>query len=201
MGIISATGRGGLNIEQYEDFIQTDASINPGNSGGALVNTKGELIGINTAILSRSGGNQGVGFAVPVDMVRGVMTQLKDNGVVTRARLGAAIKELTPELKEALGVKASKGAVIEQIVPNGPAAKAGLKRDDVILAVNGKELDSRALRLAISSMTPGTTVNLKIIRDGEERTNSVTLDTMPDDQQRADQDDQPSFTPRRGRRG
>src|SRR6476469_4659756 len=116
LGIVSALGRGRMGITQYEDFIQTDASINPGNSGGALVNTKGELIGMNTAILSGSGGNQGVGFAVPVDMVRQVMTQLKDKGVVTRARLGAYIQDLTPKLASALGVKASQGAVVADMV-------------------------------------------------------------------------------------
>src|SRR5216117_10151 len=126
MGIVSATGRGGLGIEDYEDFIQTDASINPGNSGGALVNTKGEVIGINTAILSDSGGNQGVGFAVPVDMVRQVMTQLKQKGIVTRARLGVYFQELTPELAGELGVHAAKGAVVMDIVPDGPASKSGL---------------------------------------------------------------------------
>src|SRR5262249_1053693 len=156
MGIISATGRGGLGIEEYEDFLQTDASINPGNSGGALVNTKGELIGINTAILSRSGGNQGVGFAVPVDMVRNGMTQLKDKGSVTRARLGASIQELTPELASALRVKASQGAVVVETLPDGPAAKSGLKKDDVIVSMNGKAVDSRSLRLTVGSMTPGT---------------------------------------------
>jgi serine protease Do len=200
MGIISATGRSGLGIEDYEDFIQTDASINPGNSGGALVNTKGELIGINTAILSRSGGNQGVGFAVPVDMVRGVMTQLKENGAVTRARLGAGIQPLTPKLASSLGVKASKGAVVVEVQPDSPAARAGLKRDDVIVSMNGKEMDSFALRVAIGSTAPGTTVNLKLIRDGVEQTKSVTLDTLPKDTQRAE-DDQQFSTPRLRRRG
>src|SRR5262249_42825370 len=194
MGIISATGRGGLGIEDYEDFIQTDASINPGNSGGALVNTKGELIGINTAILSRSGGNQGVGFAVPVDMVRHVMTQLKDKGSVTRARLGLYFQELTPKLASALGVHAAKGAVVAEIVPDGPALKSGLKKDDVIVALNGKEIDGRSLRNAIGSMTPGTTIDLTVLRGGSERNYSITLDRMPDDTQRAD-------SPRRGRRG
>src|SRR5437016_4379421 len=157
MGIISATGRGGLGIEDYEDFIQTDASINPGNSGGALVNTRGELIGINTAILSRSGGNQGVGFAVPVDLVRHVMTQLKENGTVTRARLGVYFQELTPKLASALGVKASEGAVVSDIVPDGPASKSGLRKDDVIVEANGKPIeDSRELRLMVSSMAPGS---------------------------------------------
>jgi len=200
MGIISATGRGGLGIEDYEDFIQTDASINPGNSGGALVNTKGELIGINTAILSGSGGNQGVGFAVPVDMVRQVMTQLKEKGAVTRARLGVFFQELTPKLASALGVQASKGAVVTEIVPDGPASKTGLMKDDVIVALNGKEIDGRSLRLAVGSMSPGTTIDLKVLRDGAARKYSITLDTMPADSQRADQN-QPFSAPRRGRRG
>src|SRR5436309_3863323 len=199
MGIISATGRGGLGIEDYEDFIQTDASINPGNSGGALVNTRGELIGINTAILSRSGGNQGVGFAVPVDLVRQVMTQLKDKGVVTRARLGVYFEELTPQLASELGVKASKGAVVSQIVPDGPASKSGLKKDDVIVALNGKETDGRSLRLAVGSMRPGTTIDLKVLREGTEQKYSITLDTMPTDTQAEQR--QPFSTPRRGSRG
>ena len=194
MGIISATGRGGLGIEDYEDFIQTDASINPGNSGGALVNTRGELIGINTAILSRSGGNQGVGFAVPVDLVRHIMTQLKENGAVTRARLGVYFQELTPKLASALGVQAAKGAVVTEIVPDGPASKSGLRKDDVITALNGQAIDGRSLRNAVGSMTPGSTINLKVLRGGSERNFSITLDRMPDDTQRAD-------SPRRGRRG
>jgi Do/DeqQ family serine protease len=194
MGIVSATGRSGLGIEDYEDFIQTDASINPGNSGGALVNTKGELIGINTAILSRSGGNQGVGFAVPVDMVRQVMTQLKEKGTVTRARLGVYFEELTPEIASELGVKTSKGARVSMIVPDGPAAKSGLQNDDVIVALNGKEIDGRSLRLAVGSMAPGTTVDLKVLRGSTERKYSITLDTMPTDNQRVD-------SPRRNRRG
>ena len=194
MGIISATGRGGLGIEDYEDFIQTDASINPGNSGGALVNTRGELIGINTAILSRSGGNQGVGFAVPVDLVRHVMTQLKENGAVTRARLGVYFQELTPKLASALGVQAAKGAVVTEIVPDGPASKSGLRKDDVITALNGQAIDGRSLRNAVGSMMPGSTINLKVLRGSSERNYSVTLDRMPDDTERAD-------SPRRGRRG
>jgi serine protease Do len=200
MGIVSATGRGGLGIEDYEDFIQTDASINPGNSGGALVNTKGEMIGMNTAILSGSGGNQGVGFAVPVDMVRQVMTQLKDKGVVTRARLGVYFQELTPELSSALGVKTSRGAVVTEIVPDGPASKSGLQKDDVIVAMNGKDVDGRSLRLAVGSMSPGTTIDLKVLRDGAEHKYSITLDRMPESAQR-DTQSQPYSTPRRGRRG
>jgi len=199
MGIISATGRGGLGIEDYEDFIQTDASINPGNSGGALVNTRGELIGINTAILSRSGGNQGVGFAVPVDMVRQVMTQLKEKGSVTRARLGLYFQELTPKLASALGAKVTSGALVTDVVPDGPAAKAGLQKEDVIVAMNGKEMDGRSLRLAVGSLAPGSTVQLKVLRGGAERQYSVTLDAAPADPQRAE--DERFSTPRRGRRG
>jgi len=169
MGIVSATSRGGLGIEDYEDFIQTDASINPGNSGGALVNTKGELIGINTAILSGSGGNQGVGFAIPIDMVRQVMTQLKDKGAVTRARLGIYFDQST----------SSNGTVVKDVVEDGPASKAGLRKADVIVALNGKAIDGRALRVAIGSMAPGTKIDLKVLRDGREQTYSVTLDAMP----------------------
>jgi Do/DeqQ family serine protease len=181
MGIISATGRGGLGIEDYEDFIQTDASINPGNSGGALVNTKGEVIGINTAILSRSGGNQGVGFAIPIDMVRQITAQLKDKGRVTRARLGVYVQELTPQLASALGVKTARGVVVRDIAPDGPAANTGLEKQDVIVAMNGKDVDSRSLRLTVGSMTPGTTVDLKVLRGGSEHHISVKLDAMPNE--------------------
>jgi len=185
MGIVSATGRSGLGIEDYEDFIQTDASINPGNSGGALVNTKGEVIGINTAILSRSGGNQGVGFAIPIDMVRQITTQLKDKGTVTRARLGVYVQELTPQLASALGVKATRGAMVDDIAQDGPAANIGLKKEDVIVAVNGKEVDGRSLRLEVGSMMPGTTVDLKVLRGSTEQHFKVKLDAMPNDGRRS----------------
>jgi Do/DeqQ family serine protease len=184
MGIISATGRSGLGIEDYEDFIQTDASINPGNSGGALVNTKGEVIGINTAILSRSGGNQGVGFAIPIDMVRQITAQLKDKGTVTRARLGVSIQDLTPQLASALGVKATRGAVVGEIAQDGPAASTGLKTEDVIVAVNGKEVDAQSLRFTVGSMTPGSTVDLKVLRGSNEHHFTVKLDAMPNDSRR-----------------
>lgn len=200
MGIISATGRGGLGIENYEDFIQTDASINPGNSGGALVNTKGELIGINTAILSRSGGNQGVGFAVPVDMARNVVTQLRDKGAVTRGRLGANIGDLTPEIAAEIGVKVSKGVLVGGVLPNSPAERAGLMKNDVIVALNGKQMDMRTMRLAISNTAPGSTVDLKVLRNGSERNVAVTLDALQSDSQRAQQAD-PFAAPRGRRRG
>jgi Do/DeqQ family serine protease len=198
MGIISATGRSGLGIEDYEDFIQTDASINPGNSGGALVNNKGEVIGINTAILSGSGGNQGIGFAIPVDMVRQIMTQLKDKGTVTRARLGVSIQQLTPQLASALGVKISQGAVVGEVAPDSPAAKAGLRKEDVIVAMNGKEVDARSLRNTVGAMAPGSRVDLKVLRGSSEEHFSVTLDAMPNDNQRADQTEP---APRLRRRG
>jgi len=198
MGIISATGRRGLGIEDYEDFIQTDASINPGNSGGALVNTKGELIGINTAILSGSGGNQGVGFAVPIDMVRQVMTQLKDKGSVTRALLGVMSRDLNKEVAADAGVEETKGILVADVLPDGPAEKAGLRKNDVIVAFNGKEIDSQSLRLAVSSMTPGSTVDLKVLRNGSERNYMVTLGTMPADSQRVEEN-QSYPTPRRRR--
>ena len=204
MGIVSALGRGGLGIEDYEDFIQTDAAINPGNSGGALVNVDGELIGINTAILSESGGYQGVGFAVPIDMARQVMTQLKEHGSVTRAYLGVYFQELTPELASAFNVRATKGALVTKIVPDGPADKAGIKRDDVIVSVNGKEVDGRTLQLTTISQAPGSTMNLGILRDGKAQNIAVNLGTLPPDTQRASNDDpQDNPAPRyfnRGRR-
>jgi serine protease Do len=171
MGIVSAVGRGGLGIEDYEDFIQTDASINPGNSGGALVDVRGELIGINTAILSGSGGNQGIGFAVPIDMVRNVMTQLRERGSVTRAWLG--IQMVSDREND------ERGVVVESVEPNGPAAKAGIQPNDVILSLDGKDVDERTLRLMTASQIPGTTVSLRLMRNGRERTVDVNLGTMP----------------------
>ncbi len=164
MGIIGATGRSGLNIEQYEDFIQTDAAINPGNSGGALINARGESIGINTAILSGSGGNQGVGFAVPINMARNVMDQIIKTGKVTRGYMGAGIQEVTPDLAQGLGLKDSRGVVLTQVEPNGPAAKAGLRAGDVVTAIDGKPVaTSNELRLRISGTAPGTTVKLRTL--------------------------------------
>jgi len=202
MGIISALGRGGLGIEQYEDFIQTDAAINPGNSGGALVDTKGELIGINTAIISGSGGYQGVGFAVPIDMARQVMTQLKEHGSVTRAYLGVYLQDLTPDLASAFDVKAKKGAVVTKVIPGGPADQAGIRRDDVIISLNGKEMDFRALQFAAGSQAPGTKVDLGVIRNGSQQTIAVTLGKMPADSERASNDEErlPNWLPYRGRR-
>src|SRR5262249_30035121 len=159
MGIISATGRGGLGIEDYEDFIQTDAAVNPGNSGGPLVNVNGELIGINTAILSGGGGNEGVGFAVPINMARTVMNQILKTGKVPGGWLGVAVQPVTPSIAKAFGVSGeARGALIADISPDSPAAHAGLAKGDIIVEMNGQPVtDSRALSLKVSEMAPGTT--------------------------------------------
>jgi serine protease Do len=180
MGIVSAMGRGGLGIEDYEDFIQTDASINPGNSGGALVNVRGELIGVNTAILSPSGGNLGIGFAVPSNMVRQVMDQILKTGKVTRGYIGVSIQDVTPELAAALKLGETRGALVGDVDPNGPAARNGLQSGDVITEVNGKPiLDSRGLRLMVSSMAPGSSVTLQVAHEGQPRNVTLTLGDLP----------------------
>jgi len=179
MGIVSATGRAGLNPENYEDFIQTDAAINPGNSGGALVNTNGELIGINTAIISRSGGNQGIGFAIPINMAREVMDQLVKSGKVTRGYIGAYLQPMTPELSRAFKLQNSNGTVITSLEAGGPAEKAGLKPGDVVTAVNGEPVvDSTALRLRVSRTAPGNTLKFTVQRPEGPSDISVTLGTL-----------------------
>jgi serine protease Do len=180
MGIVSAIGRGGLGIEEYEDFIQTDASINPGNSGGPLINVRGELIGINTAILSPSGGNLGIGFAVPSNMARTVMDQIIRSGKVTRGYLGIVVQDITPELSQAMNLGQTHGALISDIDPEGPAAHSGLRTGDVIVEANGKPIgDQRTLRLMVSSMAPGTQVNLRVLHEGQSRNLTVTLGELP----------------------
>ena len=181
MGIVSATGRANLGIEDYEDFIQTDASINPGNSGGALVNDRGELIGINTAILANgSEGNQGIGFAVPVDVARNVMDQIINHGKVTRAYLGVMAQEVTPSIAKAFHEPEVRGALVGDVTPNSPAQKAGLEKGDIILGINGKPVNNSAeLRMHVSLMAPGTKVEVKVFRDGAEKTIPLTLAEMP----------------------
>ncbi len=187
MGIISAMNRGNLGIEDYEDFIQTDAPINPGNSGGALVNDRGELVGINTAILSHgSGGNEGIGFAIPVNLARSVMDQILDHGKVNRAYLGIMVQDVTPGISKAMNLKDMKGVLVGDVSPNGPAQKSGVQRGDVILEVNGKPMeDSRELRMTISLMDPAATAKLKLLRNGNPMDVNVKLGDLPSDKEQA----------------
>jgi len=184
MGIVSATGRTNLGIEDYEDFIQTDAPINPGNSGGALINDRGELVGINTAIIAHgSEGNQGIGFAVPVNLARSVMDQILKNGKVTRAYLGILPQNVTPAMAKAFGQQEPRGALVGDVTPNGPAEKSGLQKGDIILQLNGKPVeDANQLRMSISMMNPDTSVQLKVFRGGSERDFTVKLGELPTEQ-------------------
>jgi len=169
-GIVSALGRSGLGIEGYEDFIQTDASINPGNSGGALVNLRGELIGINTAIFSQSGGNIGIGFAIPINMATHVMEQLVANGEVDRGFVGIATQDLSPELAEALGVKNQGGAVVVNITQGSPAEQAGLLPGDVLVAINGDIVSGAGdVRNKIGLLPVGTSISFEIFREGKKQ--------------------------------
>jgi serine protease Do/serine protease DegQ len=171
-GIISALGRSGLGIEGFEDFIQTDASINPGNSGGALVNLRGELVGVNTAIIAPGGGNVGIGFAIPANMAAQIMSQLVEFGEVRRGQLGLSAQDLTPELAQAFGVHdLNQGVVVVQVGDNTPAARAGIKSGDIIVKVNGREIRSRSeLRTAIGLLRVGEKIRLDILRDGKQQT-------------------------------
>jgi serine protease Do/serine protease DegQ len=179
-GIVSALGRTGLNIEGYEDFIQTDASINPGNSGGALVNLRGELIGINTAIIGPSGASVGIGFAIPTNMARTVMAQLAKFGEVKRGRIGLTTQDLTPELAASLNVPASThGAVVVEVAKGSPADKAGLKTGDVIVAVGGRGVrGSPDLRNQMGLAAVGTELELKILREGREQTVRLRVEPL-----------------------
>jgi serine protease Do len=189
MGIVSAKGRGNLGIEDYEDFLQTDAPINPGNSGGALINDRGELIGINTAILSHgSGGNEGIGFAIPVNLARSVMDQILDHGKVTRGYLGVVVQPISPAMAKALGQgDTAKGALVGDVSPKGPAQASGIERGDIILELNGQPVgDANQLRNTIAMMQPGDTAKLKISRNGSIRDLSVKLGELPNSKEQAD---------------
>jgi serine protease Do len=180
MGVVSAIGRGGLGIEEIEDFIQTDAAVNPGNSGGALVNSRGQLIGINTAILSPNGGNLGIGFAVPVNLARNVMEQISRTGKVTRAWLGVALQDVTSDMAPMFHLDKPHGALVADREPQGPAAKAGIQSGDIILSVDGKPITvSRSLQLMLGQMAPGTTARFTILRNGRQQDVSVTLSEQP----------------------
>ena len=184
-GIVSGLGRSGLGIEVYEDFIQTDASINPGNSGGALVNLRGELVGINTAIQTTSGGSVGIGFAIPTNMVLSVKDQLLEHGRVRRGRrgrLGVQIQNLTPELARALDIDTSSGAVISQVFPGSVADKAGLEEGDVIVGLNGKRVDDASdLRNAVGLLRVESEVTLDVLRDGDTRKVVAVIDDVEPD--------------------
>src|SRR5579863_461241 len=182
MGIVSATGRGQLGIEDYENFIQTDAAINPGNSGGAMIDIHGNLVGINTAILSHgSGGNEGVGFAIPMSMVKPVMDQILEHGKVVRGYLGVYIQDVTPDIARAFNFTGNGGALVGDVSPNTPGARAGLRKGDIIVKLDGQPVsDYTALRLNISEMAPGTNVKLGVWRDGKMQDVNVTLGELPE---------------------
>ncbi|MFP3874709.1 MAG: DegQ family serine endoprotease [Thiohalophilus sp.] len=176
-GIVSALDRSGLGIQGYEDFIQTDASINPGNSGGALVNLNGELVGINNAIFSRSGGNIGIGFAIPVNMARQIMAQLVEHGEVRRGRLGVQAQDLTRELAMAFELKQGEGAVITQVEDGSPADKAGLQSGDIVIEIDGKRVrDANTLRNRIGLLPIGSQVRMKVLREGKTETLTATIE-------------------------
>jgi len=183
VGVVSAKGRSSLGINDYEDFIQTDAAINPGNSGGPLVNLDGEVIGINTAIFTRSGGYMGVGFAIPIDLAREIANQLIDSGEVTRGFLGIVIQQLTPELAESFDIEQRQGILISQVSDDSPAAKAGLQPGDVIVAFRGEPVtDIGHFRNRIALLPPDSREQLTIIRDGERQNISVTIGKLTEDE-------------------
>ncbi|MCL7941081.1 Do family serine endopeptidase [Halomonas sp. ATCH28] len=180
MGIISATGRSHLGLNAYEDFIQTDAAINPGNSGGALVNAEGALVGINTAIFSRSGGSQGIGFAIPANLARNILEELVTRGRVIRGWMGIEAQELNQELAASFGLQTPAGVIIAGVVPDGPADRAGLQPGDVLLEVDGQPvLDPRRTMSDIAAMAPGTQLPLTIVRGGERRELTIELGERP----------------------
>jgi len=179
-GIVSATGRNMLGINTFENFIQTDAAINPGNSGGALITANGNLIGINTAIFSRSGGSQGIGFAIPIDLARDVMQQIIEHGEVIRGWLGVAIQNITKDLAQSFALESLDGVIISNIIRNGPADQAGLTRGDVITHINAQAVkDVRAALTLISQARPGTTVKISGIRQGKKFDVDVTVMQRP----------------------
>jgi len=181
MGIVSAVGRSNVGIADYEDFIQTDAAINPGNSGGALVNTSGQLVGINTAIFSTSGGYMGIGFAIPTDMAKAVMDSIIKNGKVIRGWLGVSIQNITPDLAKSLGIKETTGALVSGVMKDSPAEKAGLRRGDIITELDGKAVeDSRLLRNMVADNAPGKTVTLTVLRKDKKELLQVILGEFQD---------------------
>ena len=189
VGVVSAKGRSGLPLPEgpsYQDFIQTDASINPGNSGGALVNVKGELMGINSAIRTPSGGSVGIGFAVPVDIVKSVTDQLIKTGKVVRGYMGIKPQPVTDAIQKAMGLEDSKGVLVADVVTGQPADKAGIKSGDVIVTINGEKTEGvEQFRMQVAEFAPGASVAVGIVRDGERMTRRVTLVSFPEDEQQA----------------
>jgi serine protease Do len=191
-GIISATGRSGLGIEEVEDFIQTDAPINPGNSGGALVDDQGHLIGINTAIVGNSGGNVGIGFAVPINDAKYDMDQILAHGKVRRGYMGVGIQDVKPALAQAFH-STTAGALIGDVAPNSPASRSDLKTGDIVVEMNGQPIENQnQLRLRVGQMAPGTTINLKVLRDGKPMQVAMKLGEAPTERQTASVDQESS---------
>ncbi|WP_200890168.1 DegQ family serine endoprotease [Geoalkalibacter subterraneus] len=188
-GIVSAKGRSSVGITDYENFIQTDAAINPGNSGGPLVNLQGEVVGMNTAIFSRSGGYMGIGFAIPVNMIKLIRDQLIDNGSVSRGYMGVMIQNLTPDLAENFGLDTSKGVLISQVTKDSPADKAGLRQGDIVIEFSGEPVDSVGpFRNRVALSPPGSEQEMTILRDGKRKTIKITLGTLPDERATAQSD-------------
>lgn len=182
VGVVSAKGRSGMGIEDYEDFIQTDAAINPGNSGGPLLNLKGEVVGINTAIFSRSGGYMGIGFAIPINMASAIEKQLIATGKVSRGYLGVRIQDLSDELARSFGLKTTQGVLIAEVFENSPAAKAGFKSGDIIVAYDGKTVsESSKLRNLVAMTPPSSDVKVEVIRDGTKHELTVTIAELTQD--------------------
>ena len=194
MGIVSAKGRAtGLSDGSFEDFIQTDAPINQGNSGGALVNTRGELVGINSQILSPSGGNIGIGFAIPANMTRDVMAQLIDTGSVQRGKLGVTIQPVTPDIAASLRLGDVRGALVNSVEAGGPAEKAGVKRGDVIVAIDGMPVsDSNTLRNHVAEHKPGVEMKLTVVRNGREESLTATLGRLSGEKADAKRESEPA---------
>jgi serine protease Do len=194
LGIISALGRGNVGIADYEDFIQTDAAINPGNSGGALVNMQGKLIGINTAIFSRTGGSEGIGFAIPSSIALDIVESLTKTGKVVRGWMGVAIQEITPALAKSFKLpEQRKGVLISDVNENGPSYAAGMKRGDVVVAFNGKEVQSVSqLRNLVARTTVGKEADIKILRDGKEQSLKIKVAERPSDEALAKREPAPS---------
>ena len=179
VGVVSAKGRANMGITDYEDFIQTDAAINPGNSGGPLVNTQGEVVGINTAIYSRSGGYMGIGFAIPIQMALKIKEQLIDHGEVRRGQIGVYIQPLTPEVAERIGAPNQAGVLIADVMKDGPGDRGGIKAGDVVIEMNGKAVKSASLfRNKVALTGPGEAVKLKVIRRGKEHKLTITLSSL-----------------------